>query len=84
MLDAEVEIVPRGARKSAAQLVVEPNLIVALKRFLHCRQQHVAAVLLRHPSLDGDAHDLFGKPFDDLDHGLALQSTTAGGLVVRT
>jgi len=32
MLDAEVEIVPRGARESAAQLIVKPNLIVPSKQ----------------------------------------------------
>jgi hypothetical protein len=31
MLDPKVEIVPRGARKSRIELVVEPNLVVPLK-----------------------------------------------------
>ncbi len=67
-LDPEVEIVPRSARKSGAELIVEPNLVVPLKPFLHCRDQDVAALLHRHPALYDDAHDVSRKPFDDFDH----------------
>jgi hypothetical protein len=31
------------------------------------------AVLPRHPPFHGDSHNIFGKAFDDFDHGLLLQ-----------
>jgi hypothetical protein len=31
MLDPDVEIVPRGARKSRIEFVIEPNIVVLFK-----------------------------------------------------
>src|SRR5262249_54476510 len=54
-LDPDVEIVPRGPRKSRIELVVEPNLVVPFKRALHCGHKDVTAVLLCDPPFHGDA-----------------------------
>src|SRR6516165_4217098 len=48
--------------------------MVPYERFLERRKQNVGAVLLCHSPLNDDAHDIVGKPFDDLDHRLSSNS----------
>src|SRR5215472_4459473 len=71
--EAEVQIVPRRARKARAELVIEANLVVIFERLPHRRHQHVAAVLHRQPSPDGNADNVFGEPRDEFDHKRPLE-----------
>jgi hypothetical protein len=70
MLKSEVEIVPRGTRKSRVELVIEPDLVVPFPGLLDRRHQDVAAVLHRHSSAGNDADNVLGKTFDEFEHWL--------------
>ncbi|HEY8874690.1 MAG TPA: hypothetical protein VIM52_16785, partial [Stellaceae bacterium] len=47
--DADVEIVPSGARESGADLIVQPDLAVPLERGLHRRPQDIVALFVGDP-----------------------------------
>ena len=64
----EIEILPGGAGKARAELVIEADLVMIFERFPHRRHQDVAAVLHRQASADGKADDVFRKPSDEFDH----------------
>ena len=70
MLQPEVEIVPRGTRKSRVELVIEPDLVVAFPGLLDRRHQDVVAVLHRHSSRCNDADNVLGKALDEFEHRL--------------
>ena len=70
MLQTEVEIVPRGTRKSRVELVIETDLVVPFKGFLDGRHQDIVTVLHRHSSTSSDADDILGKAFDQFEHRL--------------
>src|SRR5262249_35073667 len=62
------EILPSGTRKATADLIIEPDLLVPLKRGLHQRLQDLVAVLVGDPPLSEDPHDIVREPLDNLDH----------------
>src|SRR5262249_47677127 len=67
-LQADPEILPSGAGEAAADLVIEPDLLVPLQRSLHQRLQDLVAVLIRDPPLGDDRYDIVREPLDKLDH----------------
>src|SRR5262249_13194829 len=54
--------------EAAADLVIEPDLLVPLQRSLHQRLQDLVAVLIRDPPLGDDRYDIVREPLDKLNH----------------
>jgi hypothetical protein len=66
-----LEIVPTGAGKTAADFIVEPDLLMSSQRDLHHRPEDISAFFPGDPSRRDEAHDVVGQPVDKLDHRLA-------------
>jgi hypothetical protein len=67
-VEPDLQILPAGARKTAADLVIEPHLVVPPEAALHRRAQHAAAFFPGDPPGRDDADDVVGQTPDDLDH----------------
>jgi hypothetical protein len=72
VVDADVEIIPSGARETRTDFVIQPDLAVPLERCLHRRPQHAVALFVSDPSGRDDTDDVVGQLFDDLDHEAPL------------
>jgi hypothetical protein len=76
VVDADVEIIPSGARKTGTDLVIQPDLAVPFERCLHRRPQHVVALFVGDPSGRDDTDDVVGQLLDDFDHEVPLFNIT--------
>src|ERR1700732_5178857 len=76
VLKPDPEVFPRGAGEAAADLVIEPDLVVPLQRAFHQWFQNLVAVFVGHPPLGDDPHDVIREPLDKLNHRSLLWSAS--------
>jgi len=70
MLESEIDLVPRGARKPRVELIIKTNFVVPPQRLFHCWDKDVPAVLHRQTPAYRDADDIAGESFDEFEHRL--------------
>jgi hypothetical protein len=68
MVDRDVEILPAGAGKTRADLVIKPDLAVPPERALHRRPQHGVAFLVGDTAACDDADHVVRQFVDEFDH----------------
>src|SRR3954468_10402507 len=76
VVDADTQVLPGGAWETAADLVIEADLVMPLQRALHQRFEYLVAVLIGDAAFRDDSHDIVREPLDNFDHRSLLQRTT--------